>query len=185
MRAERTGVQRRAWLGAVIGALLLASGCGEAASLGQAVQPRDGRAGLQVTGQLGGRQLSLSQGAPQLVVGDCDPGAGVESDNDVCAITADVDGTLFVLSLENPAVLEPGASLPIGDPDCVPAECDEVTDVAIVDVQSGIGDRRRATDGLLEIETVEPFQRYVGRAELDFPNGSLSAEFDLVPRADE
>lgn len=177
-------MQGRSWLRVLVAGGLLLAGCGESASLGQSVQPRDGRAGLQVTGQLAGRQLTLSQGAPQLVIGDCDPGAGRESDTDVCAITSDVDGTLFVLVLENPAALEPGASLPIADPDCVPAACDDVTDVAIVDVQSGVGDRRRATGGLLEIDTVEPFQRYVGRAELDLPEGSLSAEFDLVPRAD-
>lgn len=170
------------WLAGVLAAALLAAGCGESASLGDAVQPRDGRAGLQVTGQLAGRQLTLSRGAPELVIGDCDPAAG--SDTDVCAITADVDGTLFVFVLENPDALTPGAQLPVGDPDCDPAGCDAVTDTAIVDVQSGVGERRRATGGTLELEAVEPPRRYVGQAQLDFPNGALSIDFDLVPRED-
>lgn len=175
-------VVRRAALLAAAAAVAL-SGCGESASLGQAVQPRDGRAGLQVTGQLGGRQVSLSQGAPELVVGDCDPGDG--RDGDVCAIAADVDGTLFVVSFENPDVLEAGATVPVGDPDCAPAACDTVSDVAIVDVQSGVGRRVRATGGVVQVDTVEPFRRYVGEAQLDLPDGSLSLVFDLVPRADD
>lgn len=165
----------------MVAATAIVSGCGGSASLGQAVQPRDGRAGLQVTGQLDGRQLSVSQGAPELVVGDCDPGS--ERDTDVCAISATVDGTLFVLVIENPAALQAGESLPVATPDCPPAACDDVTDVAIIDVQTGTGPRQRATGGQLEIETVEPFQRYVGRAQLEFPDGSLSTSFDLIPRS--
>lgn len=161
---------------------LLTAGCGSSTSLGDAVQPRDGRAGLQVTGRLGGAQLGLSEGSPQLVVGDCDPRNG--GDRDVCAVASDIHGTQFVLAFENPDVLEAGASLAVADPGCVGLVCDGIDDVAVIDVQTGTGRRVRATGGRLDVTRVEPFSRYVGTAQLQLPNGELSVVFDLVPRAD-
>ena len=164
---------------ALVAAVLVLAGCSPAASSGS-VQPRDGRAGLQVTGQLGGTQVAVSDGSPRLGVGDCDPMDG--ADTDVCAIARDISGQIFVLSFENPAALEPGTDLPVEDPACQPATCDDVDDVAIVDVQSGTGRRIRARGGRLEVQHVEPSRRYVGTAQLVLPDGDLSVSFDVVPR---
>lgn len=166
--------------GLAVAALVVgAAGCGPGASLGQAAQPREGRAGLQVTGRVAGAQFALSDGAPQLVVGDCDPIDGMDSD--VCAIAGDINGELFVLSVENPGMLEDGATIPVADRACAPQYCDDVDDAAVVDVQVGTGQRIRATGGQLQVRRVEPFLRYVGSAQLALPDGQLSVEFDLVP----
>lgn len=157
---------------------LLAAGCWSSA---QTVQPRDGRAGLQLTGTVDGDQLAVSDGAPRLVVGDCDP--DVAGDTDVCVIADDINGQLVVLAVENPAVLQSGASLPVVDPGCG-QRCDDVTDAAVVDLQLGTGDRVRATGGRIELDTVEPFVRYAGDVRLEFPSGRVSGSFDVVPRSD-
>lgn len=145
------------------------------------VQPRDGRAGLQLTGSIGGRQLAVSDGSPDLRVGDCDP--DVAGDDDVCAIAKDIDGQLVVLVFENPDVLRPGATLPVADPGCGD-RCDDVTDAAVVDLQLGTGPRMRADGGRLNVTEVTPFAHYVGDLRLTTSSGSVSGSFDLVPRSD-
>lgn len=145
------------------------------------VQPRDGRAGLQLTGTVAGRQLVVSDGAPDLHIGDCDP--DVTADSDVCAIATDVEGELVVVVFENPDVLAAGASLPVADPGCA-ARCDDVTDVAVVDLQLGTRPRLRATRGRVEISELVPFSRYAGELRLTLPSGAVSGWFDLVPRRD-
>lgn len=165
---------------AVLVLSVLAAGCWSSAPA-QTVQPRDGRAGLQLTGTVDGSQLAVSDGAPRLVVGDCDPDA--TGDSDVCVIADDINGQLVVLAIENPAVLESQASLPVVDPGCG-QRCDDVTDGAVVDLQLGIGDRVRATGGRIELDTVEPFIRYAGEVRLEFPSGRVSGSLDVVPRRD-
>jgi hypothetical protein len=160
----------------LFGFAVLASGCWS--STAQSVQPRDGRAGLQLTGTVAGRQVAVSDGAPQLDVGDCDPGSG--GDADVCAIADDIDGQLLVLVIENPDVLRAPASLPVVDPGCGDA-CDDVTDGVVVDVQLGTAPRIRATGGQLDVRVLQPFVRYAGEVRLRLPSGSLSGSFDLVP----
>lgn len=160
-------------------AVVLCGGCRSGGPT--SVQPRDGRAGLQLAGSIAGRQLAVSDGAPRLVNGDCDP--DVTGDTDVCAIAEDIGGELVVLVFENPAVLQPDTSLPVADPGCGD-DCDDVADVAVVDLQVGAGERRRAVDGLLRVEAVEPFTRYAGDVRLELPSGSVSGSFDLVPRRD-
>lgn len=168
----------RALLGAIVLAVLT-SGCWSEPAGGQ--QPREGRAGLQLAGTIGGRQLALSDGAPRLVVGDCDP--DVSGDQDVCIIADDIDGQLVVLVIENPDVLRAPATLPVVDPDCGD-RCDEVTDGVVVDLQLGTGDRRRARGGSLVLETVERFVHYAGEVRLELASGSVSGSFDVVPRSD-
>ena len=143
--------------------------------------PRDGRAGLKLTGSIDGRHVAVSDGAPELRVGDCDP--DVTGDADVCAIADDIDGRLVVLVIENPDVQAPGVSLPIADPGCGDA-CDDVDDVAVVDLQLDTRPRLRADGGRLEITTLIPFSRYVGDVRLTTSSGSVSGSFDLVPRPD-
>lgn len=169
---------RWAW---VLVAVLLA-GC--TASSATAVQPRDGRSGLQGTGTLDGRQVAVAQGLPELLVGDCDPLD--RNDDDVCVITDTVDGRSFVLTVENPAVLVTGADLPVADPDCrSPAACDQVTDSAVVSIKLGTDRAVRATDGRLRMTRVEPFANYAGEVSLELPNGRFSGSFDVVPRPED
>jgi len=163
-------------LAAVALALVLA-GC---ATASRAVQPRDGRSGLQGTGTLEGRQVAVGQGLPDLVVGDCDPIDG--PDQDVCFVSDTIDGRTFVLIFENPAVLVTGASLPLGGADCAsPEACDAVTDVAVVSLKLGADAAVRAEGGRLLLTRVEPFANYVGEVILELPDGAFTGSFDVVP----
>lgn len=158
--------------------VLLLAGCGRG---GATQQPRDGRAGLQLSGTLAGRQVAVSDGGPALIIEDCDPPDGL--DDDVCAQARDLDGDLFVLVFENPEALVTGVSLPVGGDCPTPAACDDVLDVAVVRVQSGTRARITATGGELRMSRVDPGRRrYVGTVRLELPDGSLSGSFDLVPR---
>lgn len=160
--------------------VLLASACGARPGESAALQLRDGRAGVQLSGTVDGRQIVVSDGLPRLVVNDCDPQVG---DDDVCVITRTIDGRLFVIAFENPAVLETGASLPVGDPACGDERtCDEVTDVALVDVQLDTGERVRATGGRVDVRVVEPLLRYAVDVTLTLPDGRLSGDLDVVPQ---
>lgn len=168
---------------AVLAAALLAGGC--TAARQEIVQPRDGRSGLQGTGTLEGRQIAVAQGLPELTVGDCDPG-GPAPDDDVCIITNTVDGRLFVLTFENPAVLVPGTQIAVGDPACpTPPACDEVTDVAVVTIKQGTDDPVAAREGSLRTTRVQPFANYVGEVTLQLPTGTFSGSFDVVPRPED
>lgn len=147
-----------------------------------AAQPRDGRAGLQLSGTVGGRQLAVSDGSPRLVVGDC--GSAAQVSDDVCFISRDLNGQLVVLVLKNPAALQEDTRLDVDDADCEnPAVCDEVTDVAVVDLQVA-GDRQRADSGTVLMTTVEEGRRYAGSLRLGLSDGRVSGEFDVVPRPD-
>lgn len=158
-------------------ALVLVAGCATSA---RGVQPRDGRSGLQGTGTLEGRQVAVGGGLPDLVVGDCDPID--EPDDDVCFISDTIDGRTFVLTFENPAVLETGAALAVGGADCAsPQTCDEVTEVAVVSLKLGTDDAVRAEGGRLTLSRVEPFANYVGEVILELPDGGFTGSFDVVP----
>lgn len=166
---------------AAASALLLLAGC--TASSATTIQPRDGRSGLWGTGTLDGRQVVVTGGLPELLVGDCDPGDG--PDRDVCFITSTIDGQSFVLTIQNPDVLVEGAELDVEDPGCGPGDgCDDVAGVAVVTIKLGTEPARRATNGTLRVTTVEPFQRYAGRLNLTLPNGRFTGTFDVVPRPD-
>ncbi len=157
---------------------VLLAGC---ATSSTAIQPRDGRSGLQGTGTLDGRQVAVAEGLPQLLVGDCDPMDDL--DDDLCIITDTIDGRTFVLAVENPEVLVEGASLPVGAADCAsPEACDAVTGTAVVSVKLGTDDPVRATDGTLRMTKVEPYANYTGEILLRLPNGSFTGTFDVVPR---
>ncbi len=157
---------------------LVVSGCGGGQASGQP-EPREGRAGLQFTGTVDGRQVGVRDGAPELVVGDCDPIPG--PDEDVCAISQTINSETFVLVFENPSVLVSDTELEVADSPCDGAACDQVRDHAVVDVQIG-EERVRARGGELRLEVVEPFLHYRGELRLEFADGSLSGLFDVVPR---
>lgn len=167
-------------------AVALAAGCvlGTAACTAAAettIQPRDGRSGLQGTGTIEGRQVAVATGLPQLVVGDCDPPDG--RDDDVCIVADTIDGRLFVLAFENPAVLVPGETLPVSTTPCAdPEACDAVDDGVVVTVKLEADAPLRATGGTVTVEAVEPFTNYVGSIALTLPDGRFNGSFDVVPR---
>lgn len=168
----------------VVLAVLLTGGCG-AGGIGEgvaAMTPRDGRSGLQLTGTVGGRQLIVTAGAPELLVGDCDPNDG--PDDDVCFIASDLDGEVFALVIENPAVLAAGRSVAVVTGCATPEACDAVTDGVVIDLQLGIGDRVPVAGGTLTLDVVEPSQRYAGRVDLELADGRVSGTFDVIPRPD-
>lgn len=132
-----------------------------------ALQPRDGRAGLWLTGTVGGRQVAVSDGSPALYLGNCGPGG--DQDADLCFSGRDIDGGVLVVIVRNPDVLEAGEIVPVGD-------------IAVVDVRIGDAPVRRARGGRLTMRVVEPASRYSGSMQLEFRNGRLTGDFDVVPR---
>lgn len=148
--------------------------------------PRDGRSGIQLSGQLVDRQIAVSDGLPTVNFLDCDLPDG--PDRDICILTDGISGELILIVFENPDALVEGVTLPVGDPDCGdPQVCDAVTDTAIIDVQFGTGQRIRATSGQIRIEVAEPDEpRYRGDFRIRLPDDSnLNATFDLVERPEE
>jgi hypothetical protein len=170
-----------------VGVVLTLAACGTGASSAdqRARQPRQGQAGLQLSGSVQGRQLVVRDGLPELEVGDCDPRAG-PSDDDVCFISETIDGRLFVFVIENPDALTQSRTLPIEDPPCAgPQACDRVSDAAVVEVQLGTDDRIRADGGELTIDRLRPFSRYTGSVTAQLGDGQVSGSFEVVPRPDE
>ncbi|MDP8970922.1 MAG: hypothetical protein M3N52_10605 [Actinomycetota bacterium] len=166
---------------ALLAAVAGLAACGTGPPGDGGAQPRQGRAGVQLAGTVGERQVAVSDGTPRLIVGDCDPQDG--PDRDVCFVSRDIGGTPLRLLFENPDVLAPGESVPVAEVECQAAACDQVTDVAVVDLQVGAGGpTRRAVDGLVTTSIIEPRLRYVGTLTLEFRDGRLAGGFDVVPR---
>ncbi|QBI21207.1 hypothetical protein ER308_17615 [Egibacter rhizosphaerae] len=172
-------MRKVAVLGVLLGALVVLSACGTAA----VDDSREAGSGLELTGDVDGARVTVNDGAPELVVGDCSPRFGPGTD--VCAISRAVGGEVFVLSIENPEVLEVGDTLDVAASDCRGPTCDDVTEHAVIDVQLGANDRVRAQGGTLRVDVVEEFRRYAGRLRLELPDGRLSGSFDLVPLPDD
>lgn len=167
-------------------AVMMLSACGTAGTETgtAAIEPRDGKSGLSLTGTIDGRQVAVSTGLPEMLLDDCDVNAGF--DVDLCFFAADLDGTTFGLIFENPDVLVAGTTLAVTPSACAREVCDTVTDGAVVDVQRGVGsDRVRATGGQLVVDVVEKGKRYAGRMNLLLPEGRIGGTFDVVPRPDE
>ncbi|MPZ71977.1 MAG: hypothetical protein GEU74_01895 [Nitriliruptorales bacterium] len=161
-------------------ALLAACGTGEAGSGVAAIQPRDGRSGLQLSGTLDGRQFAVNDGAPVLRLGDCDVNDG--ADVDLCFFTRELEGGFFGIVVENPDVVRPGV-VEVTQSRCASPHCDDVTDGAVVEVQFAPGAPRvRATGGRLRLTTVEKGRRYAGTLHLTLPDGAFSGTFEVVPR---
>lgn len=166
---------------AVAVALSLAAGCGAGGSQAGHLPPRDGQAGLQLSGSFGGRQLAISDGAPDLLQGaGCARRLGIAVE--LCFTSRDIDGNGVTVSFLNATVLQAGATLPVGTGDCRSLEeCAAVTDVAVVELQVG-DQRQRARSGRLAMGAVEAGERYAGTATLGFRDGRLGGVFDVVPR---
>lgn len=172
--------QRR--IAALLTVAALATGCGTAGTgtgVG-AIEPRNGRSGLQLSGTIDGRQFAVNDGAPVLRVDDCDVADG--ADTDLCFFSRELDGGYFAMIVENPEAVVEG-SVDIVGSGCLSPNCEEVGAGAIVDVQfERGGPRTRAVGGSLTMRTVEERQRYGGTMNLELPEGRITGTFEVVPR---
>lgn len=172
-RAPRGSAAGRVRLGALVAVVLVVAACGDEEIVQrQPVAPDDG---IVITGRYAGQTLSVTDGEPEVVVGDCDRGDGV--DRDLCIVTRTIDGARLGLVLENPDALQAGSRLPVRGDACT--TCDDVADHAVVDVRSD-GPPRRASGGSLEVDMAGP--RYVASFRLRFPDGGeLTGRFNVRP----
>lgn len=158
---------------AVVMAILVLSGCANAA-----VEQRQAEAdddGVQVTGTLGGARVAISEGVPDVVFGDCDP--GMEIDQDVCWSARTIDGMTVAMVIENPDVLVAGETVDVVRGDDCDVQCDGVDDGVVVDVRWD-GNQARAINGRMEVESVD--ERVAARIDLDLAGGgSLTGTFNV------
>ncbi len=156
--------------------LVLGSACVTPEGGGQR-QAEAGDDGVQATGRLDGSRVAISDGDPEVVVGDCDPGDG--TDQDVCWVARTIDGLTVAFVVENPAVLVAGESVAVRASSCT--SCDDVDDRAVVDVRVD-GASRRAGGGRLDVQAAGG--RYAAGFQVTFAGGDrLSGSFNVRPRA--
>lgn len=146
---SRWGRPRRPGVVVVVTAALLLAGC--ATSTAEHRQPEALDDGVQLTGTLGGARVAVSEGVPDVLFGDCDP--GFEVDRDVCWSARTIDGMMVTMVIENPDVLVPGETVDVVASDCVD-DCEAVTDGVVVEVRAD-GVARRAVDGRLEVDRAD------------------------------
>jgi hypothetical protein len=164
-------------------AVMVLAACGQGGSGPDRPQPpRDGRGGVQLSGQFEGRQVAASDGSPDLLVGTCHERLDLPAE--LCFALRSIDGTPVVIGFANPDELEPGTTVAIADHPCrTPEACAQVTGNAVVDVQVG-EETQRARSGTVTFQQVEPGRRYVGLFNLGFRDGRITGSFDVVPRPD-
>lgn len=163
----------RRLLPAGLAVLVVLAGCSPTPQQRQPVAADDG---IQLTGRIDDRRVSLSDGAPQVVLGDCDPNQG--RDTDLCAVTRTIDGERLAVVIENPDVLAPDTVVQVLDDACAEAACDVLRDGVVVDVR--LGDLvLRATGGTVTVVEAGP-RRFRGELLLQLPpNGRLTGTFNL------
>ncbi len=169
-------------IAAALAAALVGCGAQGVGSGVNAIQPRDGKSGLQLSGTIDGRQFAVNDGAPLLRVGDCDVNDG--QDVDLCFFTKDIDGGYFAIIIENPDAVR-AATLPVVDPPCRSPHCEDVTDGIVAELQFAPGAARtRVTGGQAVLSTVNRGAQYSGRITLTWPQGNLAGSLEVVPRPD-
>jgi hypothetical protein len=162
----------RGLLAAALVPLVLMAGCATSNPTHRQAEADDD--GVQATGVLDRSRVAISRGVPDVVFGDCDPGDGL--DRDICWVARTIDGLRIAFVIENPAVLEEGATLPVLDSDCV--NCDDVTDGVVVEVRVD-GEARRPVEGSLEVRAV-PGERAAADFEAIFRGGDeLRGSFNV------
>lgn len=157
---------------ALVGVVLLAA-CAE----GDVVQrqAQSGDDGFQATGRLSGSRVAISSGDPNVTLGDCDPGDGM--DEDLCVLGRTIDGVRINLVIENPAAMVPGEVVPVRADACDADACDEVTEHAVVDLRID-GEQVRATGGTLRTRAFG--ERVTADVDLRFRDGgNLVGTFDV------
>lgn len=152
---------------------LVLTACGETPNAPrQAEAPNDG---VQLSGRVGGAQLSVSFGDPDFQLTDCDPQDGI--DRDWCLTARSIDGARVDLIFENPTALAAGETYDVIFDRCT--DCDDVTGGAVIDLAVS-GERRRAVGGQLRVIEVSP--RYAASFTLRFDDGgTISGEFNVRP----
>ena len=141
----------------------------------QQAQPTGTDDGIQLTGRIDDKRLAVSEGAPQVLRGDCDPNDG--RDSDLCVLMSTIDGERLTIVFENPEALEVGA-IEVVDEACRGTTCDGVRDGLVVDVRLGT-DTTRALSGRVVLDEAG-LRRYRGELALDLvPNGRLTGSFNL------
>lgn len=171
-----TRSRTRALAGVALGALLVA-GCAE----GDVVQrqPETGRDGFQATGTLDGSRVAISSGDPNVTLGDCDPGDGL--DQDLCILGRTIDGLRVNLVIENPGVMVAGEVVPVRTGTCAEDVCDGVTSHAVIDLRVD-GTQVRATGGTLRTRRLD--DRITADVDLRFRNAdNLVGSFDVAVAA--
>lgn len=152
---------------------LLLGACGEEEATQR--QPEAPDDGIQITGTLRGQRLSVSDGAPEVLLGDCDSRDGV--DRDLCVVARTLIGDRVAVVLENPGILRAGARLPVAGDDCT--HCDEVTGHVVVEVRRE-GRAVRAVGGRVVVRQAGP--RYAAGLTLRFADGGVvSGGFNVRP----
>lgn len=140
-------------------------------------QPEADDDGIQATGTIDGRRVAISRGAPVVTLGDCDPNEGL--DRDLCLVFRTIDGVQMNLVVENPDALVAGETIDVRARDCV--GCDDVTDVAVVDLRID-SEQRRAEGGRLVVREAD--ERYAVEFDLRLPSGDrLTGSFNVRPGA--
>ncbi len=148
-RSTAAPSRRPAVVAVVLAFALALSGCATASVAHRQAEADDD--GVQVTGTLGGARVAISEGVPDVVFGDCDP--GIEIDQDVCWSARTIDGMTVAMVIENPDVLVAGEAVDVIGDTC-DLDCDDVTDGVVVDVRWD-GRQVRATSGRLEVGSVD------------------------------
>lgn len=153
-------------------ACVLLAGCAESSVVHR--QPEANDDGVQVTGTLGGARVAISEGVPDVVFGDCDP--GIDIDQDICWSARTIDGMTVGVVVENPAVLVAGETVDVVDVDC-DLDCDEVTDGVVVEVRWE-GQSARAVGGRLDVTDVG--ERVAADVDLRLPGSDrLTGSFNV------
>ncbi|HEX9765551.1 MAG TPA: hypothetical protein VGA36_02235 [Nitriliruptorales bacterium] len=136
-------------------------------------QPASTVDGLQATGQLDGHRVAVSDGEPEVALGDCDAPDG--GDEDLCIVARTIDGSTLALVIENPGGLEVRKG--VGVRMCA-GPCDGAGGV-VVEVRLD-GTAHRATGGSFDIDQVGP--RWAMSFQLRFGTaGNLTGELDVRP----
>lgn len=135
-------------------------------------QPVSSDDGLHLTGRLDGRQVSVSVGEPEVVLGACD--FQRPDDVELCIAARTLDGETFGLVIQNPDDLE------AGEASTVRATCpdDACDDVALVEIRRD-DSRQQVNGGELVVEQAGP--RYAARFTLRVGNDVLNGAFDVDP----
>lgn len=155
-------------LPALATAALLLSACpGDPAQRGA----RSSIDGVQLSGRSEGAQVAVSDGEPEVLYGDCDPGDG--PDTDLCMEAFTIDGAPFGLVIETPEALTEGATLAVRSRPC--------DGCVVVELRRGT---RRTLMSAGQLEVLRASDRYAARFTLRRPpDTALSGTFDVVPPA--
>lgn len=137
-------------------------------------QPASTVDGIQLTGQLDGHRLAVSDGEPEVVLGDCDAADGV--DEDLCVVARTIDGATLAIVIENPFALSLADDVAVTS---CSGRCDDAAGV-VAEVRLD-GAAKRATGGAFSIKELGP--RWVMSFTIRFGGGdALSGEFDVRPQ---